>query len=76
MFHIIGTDDCIYCDKAKTFLEIMGKDYQFYNLKDYPFLLTLMNGFGMTTVPQVFKDKNYIGGYDSLKQYWNEDVAL
>ena len=65
--------DCIYCDMAKKLLEQKGYEVEERRL-----------GFGwnreqlfeavpnVKSVPQIFLDGEYIGGYDNLKKYFEE----
>lgn len=63
---------CQYCEKAKMLLEIKGIDYTFVNVgtditKDQ--LLEIVPG--ARSVPQIFLEGKYIGGFDKLKEHFD-----
>jgi len=70
MYTIITRNDCNYCDKAKTMLELDNIPYSSYNLEEpsSKWVLSLMREAGIKTVPQVFSsDGTLIGGYCELE---------
>ena len=72
MYKVYGTRICLYCDKAENLLKT--KDLPFEkiyideddNAKDY----IVEQGF--KTVPQIWLDDNWIGGYDDLVKFLNK----
>lgn len=72
MYKVYGTKICLYCDKAENLLKT--KDLPFEKIyidedddaKDY----ILKQGF--KTVPQIWLDDNWIGGYDDLVRFLNK----
>ena len=72
MYKVYGTKICLYCDKAENLLKT--KDLPFEKIyidedddaKDY----ILKQGF--KTVPQIWLDDNWIGGYDDLVKFLNK----
>ena len=72
MYKVYGTKICLYCDKAENLLKT--KDLPFEkiyideddNAKDY----IVKQGF--KTVPQIWLDDNWIGGYDDLVRFLNK----
>jgi len=72
MYKVYGTKICLYCDKAENLLKT--KDLPFEkiyideddNAKDY----IVKQGF--KTVPQIWLDDNWIGGYDDLVKFLNK----
>lgn len=72
MYKVYGTRICLYCDKAENLLKT--KDLPFEkiyideddNAKDY----IVEQGF--KTVPQIWLDDNWIGGYDDLVRFLNK----
>ena len=70
--HLHGTKICLYCDKAENLLKT--KDLPFEkiyideddNAKDY----IVEQGF--KTVPQIWLDDKWIGGYDDLVRFLNK----
>ena len=72
MYKVYGTRICLYCDKAENLLKT--KDLPFEKIyidedddaKDY----IVKQGF--QTVPQIWLDDNWIGGYDDLVRFLNK----
>ncbi len=72
MYKVYGTRICLYCDKAENLLKT--KDLPFEkiyideddNAKDY----IVEQGF--KTVPQIWLDDKWIGGYDDLVRFLNK----
>ena len=72
MYKVYGTRICLYCDKAENLLKT--KDLPFEKIyidedddaKDY----IVKQGF--KTVPQIWLDDNWIGGYDDLVKFLNK----
>ena len=72
MYKVYGTRICLYCDKAENLLK--SKDLPFEkiyideddNAKDY----IVEQGF--KTVPQIWLDDKWIGGYDDLVKFLNK----
>lgn len=65
---------CPYCDRAKELLDGSGIKYEERNLSlgewTKPQLLEAVPD--ARTVPQIFLDGNYIGGYRELCQYYED----
>ena len=72
MYKVYGTKICLYCDKGENLLKT--KDLPFEKIyidedddaKDY----IVKQGF--KTVPQIWLDDNWIGGYDDLVRFLNK----
>jgi len=72
MYKVYGTRICLYCDKAENLLKT--KDLPFEKIyidedddaKDY----IVKQGF--KTVPQIWLDDKWIGGYDDLVKFLNK----
>lgn len=60
--HIITKEDCPYCDKAKNLFTKLGIKYTEYKHKD-------VIHFPWKTVPQIWLDGHYIGGYNDLLEF-------
>lgn len=70
MYTIITRNQCNFCDTAKALLQSNNHEYKAYNVQDTDnkWVLTLMKGAGLTTVPQVFSPSGeLIGGYKELE---------
>lgn len=67
---------CKYCDQAKLICEDKGFDVEFIDITeaglDGPKLQEIC-GVPVRTVPQIFVDKQYIGGCDSFIEYLKEN---
>ena len=65
-------NDCPYCDNAKQLLKIKGLSYEERNINSNwtksDLLAVVPNA---RTVPQIFIDKNLVGGYNELVEYFN-----
>lgn len=68
---------CVYCDRAKTLLTSKGIKYRERiigmdegNWKKEDFLKAVP---GARSVPQIFIDDQYIGGYAELQKYLNDN---
>ena len=70
---VIYTQDmCGYCVAAKEEFESREWDYTTHNIKhedNYDNLKKLLPD--VKTVPQIWIDEKYIGGYDELKEWLN-----
>lgn len=70
-FEIYGKEWCAYCNRAKTLLENKGYIYSYWDIEDDPEKHQEMSERteGARTVPQIFYNGSYIGGFDQLKEY-------
>ena len=72
MYKVYGTRICLYCDKAENLLKTEELPFEkIYideddNAKDY----IVEQGF--KTVPQIWLDDKWIGGYDDLVKFLNK----
>lgn len=70
---IYSKANCIYCSEAKELLEkkqINYKEIELSNNKDLH--LKLANQTGQTTVPYIFINNSFIGGFQDLQSLENE----
>lgn len=59
---------CPFCDRAKALIKSKGKTYEEISVEDQPELYTeLKNKTGLMTVPQIFINDQFIGGFTDLK---------
>ena len=64
---IYSTMYCPFCDRAKDLLDNRGIDYLSIDLTSSPDELEqLKERTGMRTVPQIFIDDEFIGGFQEL----------
>ena len=61
---------CHFCEMAKDLLKQKGIEYEERNLaKDWKVQQLLEAVPGARSVPQIFLDNKYIGGYDELVEH-------
>ena len=60
--HIITKEDCPYCSKAKNLFLKLGIKYTEYKRED-------VKHFPWKTVPQIWLEGHYLGGYDDLLEF-------
>ena len=64
---------CHFCEMAKDLLKQKGIEYEERNLaKDWKIQQLLEVVPGARSVPQIFVDDKYIGGYNELVEFFNE----
>ena len=65
---------CHFCEMAKTLLKQKGIEYEERNIaKDWKTEQLLEAVPNARTVPQIFVDDKYIGGYDELVKYFKKN---
>ena len=69
-YYIITREDCSWCDKAKETLNNRGEPYEALSYLDHPMFAKFMVAAKMKTVPQIWHDNEYIGGYAELRKYF------
>lgn len=68
MTYVLFTkESCKFCTLAKELLEKEGETYVAYDVDEHPSIKSFLLESNLTTVPQVFEDGYYVGGYDNLK---------
>jgi ribonucleotide reductase alpha subunit len=65
---IYGKDDCPYCQLAKVELTLRNIDYEYISLTDINKTVSEVTGRDVYTVPQIYIDGQYIGGYAQLME--------
>ena len=74
MFEIYGTDNCVFCDKAKILLAMYEKEYKFIDVAESDDITAaFFKKFpDVRTVPQItLSDGHWIGGYKELEKWLN-----
>ena len=66
---IYGKVNCVYCQKAKDFLDQVGVDYTYIDLGTNPEALEFILQQGHKSVPQIYDGETYVGGYAALVTY-------
>lgn len=73
-FIMISKDDCPWCEKAKDLITQKGGQYAERNIGDPLFgteYKRVLKENRLTTVPQIWYDEVYIGGYTDLEKWYN-----
>lgn len=66
---IFGQKNCIYCEKAMYLCEERGYNYNYYDIADAENKEALLEALpNVKTVPQIWWNGNYIGGYTEFAQ--------
>lgn len=68
---IWSKDNCQFCVKAKTLLDIKGVPYEERKIGAGWTKEQLLEAVPTArTVPQIFLDSTYVGGFDQLQKYF------
>jgi glutaredoxin len=70
-YTIYTKSSCVYCKRAKDLLDILGEDYQEFNIEEDN-LRESMNaklGYEARTVPQIWHGDSHVGGFTELSAY-------
>lgn len=67
-YWIVGKPNCPWCDKAKELLKDQGKSFDYSCVVENPEELNNLKRLELTTVPQIWKEGQHIGGYSELAQ--------
>ena len=71
MYRIYTQNNCGYCIAAKNLLDKKGEQYEEIHLEDNPDAKNKLKQDGLRTVPQIWLDEEYIGGYVELERKYN-----
>lgn len=65
---IYGSDFCPNCTQAKNYLDMKQVEYEYFTLDEDISIQELneLVGFQIRTVPQIFMNDDYVGGYNEL----------
>lgn len=63
---VYGKNDCPYCSMAKEELRILGIPFEYVNLQEIGKTAAEVTGRDVKTVPQIYIQGEYVGGYDEL----------
>jgi glutathione-dependent peroxiredoxin len=69
MYYVLTRNDCDYCEKAKQLLVDDKVPYSQTDILDDPIIIKLMIVAGLKTVPQIWCENEYIGGYNELREH-------
>lgn len=67
---VYGKNRCIWCDRAKNLLDEHEIPYEYKNIEENTiYREELFNTLpSIKTVPQIFIDNEYIGGFEALNE--------
>ena len=68
---VYGKRNCPYCQMAKDELTLRGVPFDYVDLEEINKTASEVTGRRVGTVPQIYFEGNYIGGYDKLMEYLN-----
>lgn len=69
IFTVWGKSGCPYCDKAKNLLASKRLQYRYIDIETDVSIYQEFKERGYKTVPQIWSDGKYIGGFDDLLQH-------
>lgn len=64
---------CGWCDKAKNLIKSTGGSYVEFNILEYSQMRDFLIANGISTVPQVYQDGEWIGGFEDLEAWMEYD---
>ena len=70
---IYGKSDCPFCSMAKEELRLRGIPFDYIDLKEIGKTAREVTGRDVKTVPQIYIKGEYMGGYDDLMEYLNQE---
>ena len=73
---VYGKDDCPFCMRAKEELELRGIPFDYINLVELGKTAAEVTGRKVKTVPQIYVEGNYVGGYDELMEHLNQPMTI
>ncbi len=67
---------CSYCEQAKNLLKSKNIDFEERNIAHGTWTVQQLQEAvpGVRTVPQIFVDEKYVGGYQELETFLNEQA--
>jgi len=76
VIEIYGTDNCVFCDKAKELSETYNKEYTYIDVTETEDITAaFFKKFpNVRTVPQIVWEGKHIGGYTELSE-WLKDYG-
>lgn len=74
MISIFGKKNCPYCTKAVDLAAKSGESYQYWDITDDPYPASVLKFIGYRTVPVIFDDLEYVGGYNDFVDYMQEEA--
>ena len=72
MYKVYGTTICLYCDKAENLLKTKDLPFEKIHIDQDEDAEDYIVKQGFRTVPQIWLDDKWIGGYDDLVKFLNK----
>ena len=72
MYKVYGTRICLYCDKAENLLKTKDLPFEKIYIDEDDDAKSYIVEQGFKTVPQIWLDDKWIGGYDDLVKFLNK----
>ena len=74
MYKVYGTRICLYCDKAENLLKTKDLPFEKIYIDEDDDAKSYIVEQGFKTVPQIWLDDKWIGGYDDLVRYFERTI--
>lgn len=71
---LYGKKDCPFCQMAREELSLRGIQYEYVDLQEIGKTAAEVTGRQVKTVPQIYIEGNYIGGYEDLMEFLDKAV--
>lgn len=71
---VYGKSDCPFCSMAKEELRLRGIPFDYIDLKEIGKTAREVTGRDVKTVPQIYLEGEYVGGYEELMEYLNQPL--
>jgi ribonucleoside-diphosphate reductase alpha chain len=71
---VYGKSDCPFCSMAKEELRLRGIPFDYIDLKEIGKTAREVTGREVKTVPQIYIEGVYVGGYDELMEHLNKPI--
>jgi len=71
---VYGKANCPFCAAAKDELSIRGIQYEYIDLSEIGKTAAEVTGRKVKTVPQIYIEGSYVGGYDELMAFLNQTI--
>jgi len=73
---IYGKQDCPFCSLAKEEMQLRGIPFEFIDLKEIGKTAAEVTGRPVKTVPQIYVQGKYVGGYEELMEFLEQPLEL
>ena len=71
---VYGKSDCPFCSMAKEELRLRGIPFDYIDLKEIGKTAREVTGRDVKTVPQIYIEGVYVGGYEELMEHLNKPI--